>query len=83
MTGAKDRATYVALKAAGFPVKRKEGKAVVDYVICLKANAAGTKCEQQPPAAKFLQPDDVIVADVLHSSPYVIGLCIGSGGDRQ
>ena len=61
MTGAKDRATYVALKAAGFPVKRKEGKAVVDYVICLKANAAGTKCEEQPPAAKFLQPDDVIV----------------------
>lgn len=61
MTGAKDRATYVALKAAGFPVKRKEGKAIVDYVICLKANAAGTKCEQEPPAAKFLQPDDVIV----------------------
>ncbi len=61
MTGAKDRAIYVALQAAGFPVKRKEGKAIVDYVICLKANAAGTKCDEEPPAAKFLQPDDVIV----------------------
>ena len=45
MTGAKDRATYVALKAAGFPVTRKEGPAVVDYLICLKANKADTKCD--------------------------------------
>lgn len=61
MTGAKDRATYVALKAAGFDVSRKSGKAVVDYVICLKANDKGTKCLEEPPAAKVLQADDVIV----------------------
>lgn len=61
MTGAKDRATYVALKAAGFDVTRKSGAAVVDYVICLKANDKGTQCLEEPPAAKVLQPDDVIV----------------------
>lgn len=61
MTGAKDRATYVALKAAGFDVSRKSGKAVVDYVICLKANDKGTQCLEEPPAAKVLQSDDVIV----------------------
>jgi PDZ domain-containing protein len=61
MTGAKDRATYVALKAAGFDVTRESGKAVVDYVICLKANDKGTQCLENPPAAKVLQADDVIV----------------------
>jgi PDZ domain-containing protein len=62
MTGAKDRATYVALKAAGFPVTRKEGPAIVDYLICLKANKANTKCEEYVPAADVLKPNDVITA---------------------
>lgn len=62
MTGAKDRATYVALKAAGFPVSRKEGPAVVDYLICLETNEAGTECAEYVPAADVLQPDDVITA---------------------
>lgn len=61
MTGAKDRATYVALKAAGFDVTRKSGKAVVDYVVCLRANDKGTQCLEEPPASKVLQADDVIV----------------------
>lgn len=61
MTGAKDRATYVALKAAGFDVSRKEGAAVVDYLICLKANATNTKCEEYVPANDVLQPLDTIV----------------------
>ncbi|MEY4174961.1 MAG: hypothetical protein RI900_2126, partial [Actinomycetota bacterium] len=61
MTGAKDRATYVALKAAGFDVSRKSGKAIVDYVICLRANDKGTQCLEEPPAAQVLQADDVIV----------------------
>ena len=60
MTGAKDRATYVALKAAGFDVKRKNGPAVVDYVVCVKANAAGTKCIEEAPAGKVLKPNDTI-----------------------
>jgi PDZ domain-containing protein len=62
MTGAKDRATYVALKAAGFPVSRKNGAAVVDYVICLKANDANTKCLEEPPSAEVLEPNDVITS---------------------
>lgn len=61
MTGAKDRATYVALKAAGFDVSRQNGAAIVDYVLCLKANEAGTKCLEEVPAGKVLKPDDVIV----------------------
>lgn len=60
MTGAKDRATYVALKAAGFPVTRKDGPAVVDYVICLKPNDANTKCLEEPPAKDVLEENDVI-----------------------
>ena len=62
MTGAKDRATYVALKAAGFDVTRKNGAAIVDYVVCQRPNAARTKCDQEAPAAKVLQPNDTITA---------------------
>jgi PDZ domain-containing protein len=62
MTGAKDRATYVALKAAGFPVSRKNGEAIVDYVICLKANEANTKCIEEPPAGDVLKSNDTITA---------------------
>ena len=62
MTGAKDRATYVALKAAGFPVSRKDGAAIVDYVICLKANEANTQCIEEPPAADVLEANDVITS---------------------
>ena len=60
MTGAKDRATYVAFERAGFDVSRNEGPAVVDYLLCLKANEAGTKCEQFVPAADVLKPNDII-----------------------
>lgn len=60
MTGAKDRATYVALKAAGLPVERNEGPAVVDYLICLKANQSNTKCEQFVPADDVLKSNDMI-----------------------
>lgn len=60
MTGAKDRATYVAFERAGFDVSRKEGAAIVDYLLCLKTNDKGTKCDEFVPAAEVLQPDDVI-----------------------
>jgi Lon-like protease len=62
MTGAKDRATYVALKAAGFDVTRKNGPAIIDYIVCQKVNAARTKCDQDAPAAKVLQPNDTIIS---------------------
>ncbi len=60
MTGAKDRATYVAFERAGFDVSRKEGAAIVDYLLCLETNEQRTKCEEFVPAADVLQPDDVI-----------------------
>jgi PDZ domain-containing protein len=62
MTGAKDRATYVALKAAGFDVTRKNGPAIIDYIVCQKVNAARTKCDQEAPAAKVLKPNDTIIS---------------------
>jgi PDZ domain-containing protein len=62
MTGAKDRATYVALKAAGFDVTRKNGPAIIDYIVCAKANAARTKCDEEAPAAKVLKPNDTIIS---------------------
>ena len=62
MTGAKDRATYVALKAAGFDVTRKNGPAIIDYVVCEKVNAARTKCDQEAPAATVLKPNDTIIS---------------------
>jgi PDZ domain-containing protein len=60
MTGAKDRATYVAFERAGFDVSRKEGPAVVDYLLCLQPNKEGTKCEKFVPAADVLKPNDII-----------------------
>jgi PDZ domain-containing protein len=62
MTGAKDRATYVALKAAGFDVTRKNGPAIIDYIVCAKVNAARTKCDEEAPAAKVLKPNDTIIS---------------------
>ena len=62
MTGAKDRAIYVALKAAGVDVTRQEGEAMVDYVVCMTFSDDGRRCEAMPPAADVLEPDDVIVA---------------------
>ncbi len=60
MTGAKDRATYVAFERAGFDVARKEGAAIVDYMLCLQQNDKGTECDEFVPAADLLQSDDVI-----------------------
>ena len=62
MTGAKDRATYVALKEAGFDVSRQEGAAIIDYIVCLKASASGRTCETYAPAGKVLQALDTITS---------------------
>ena len=61
MTSAKDRATYVALKAAGFKVTRRNGAAIIDYLVCQKPNDTGTKCLVEPPAAKVLKPNDTLI----------------------
>ena len=62
MRSAKDNAVYVALKAAGYPVELKPGDVVVDFLLCLKANEAGTECEQFSPADKLLNPGDHLTA---------------------
>ena len=62
MRSAKDNAVYVALKAAGYPVELQPGDVTVDFLLCLKANAAGTECEQFSPADKVLDPGDHLTA---------------------
>jgi len=62
MTGAKDRAIYVALRAAGIDVSRQDGVAMVDYVVCMTYSDDGRSCREFPPAADVLRSDDVILA---------------------
>lgn len=60
MRSAKDNAVYVALRAAGYPVELKSGDVIIDYMVCLKANEAGTECLQYGPADELLDPGDVL-----------------------
>ncbi len=60
MRSAKDNAMYVALKAAGYDVTIKPGNVIVDFLLCLVANEAGTECEQYSPADALLNPGDVL-----------------------
>ncbi len=60
MRSAKDNAMYVALKAAGYPVQIEPGDVIIDFLLCLKANEAGTECLQYSPADELLDPDDVL-----------------------
>jgi PDZ domain-containing protein len=62
MTGAKDRATYVALKEAGLDVARQEGPAVIDYIVCIEESTDHKRCVTTAPAGKVLQPDDQITS---------------------
>lgn len=61
MSGAKEWAVYVALTRAGFEPTFVPGPAVVDYVLCLRPNAAGDQCEEYPPAADFIESNDIIL----------------------
>jgi len=60
MRSAKDNAVYVALKAAGYPVEIQAGEVIVDFLLCVKPNEAGTKCEEYSPADELLDPGDVL-----------------------
>ncbi len=60
MRSAKDNAVYVALKAAGFPVELQPGDVIIDFLLCLEANEAGTECVQFSPADELLDPGDVL-----------------------
>ena len=60
MRSAKDNAMYVALKAAGYPVEIQPGDVIIDSLLCLEANEAGTECLKFSPADKLLDPGDVL-----------------------
>lgn len=60
MRSAKDNAVYVALKAAGYPVEVVPGDVIIDFLLCLEANEAGTECLEYSPADLLLDPGDVL-----------------------
>lgn len=60
MRTAKDNARYVALKVAGYPVELQAGEVIIDFLLCLEVNEAGTKCTKYSPADELLDPGDVI-----------------------
>ena len=60
MRTAKDNAVYVALKAAGLPVEITPGEVIIDFLLCLEANADGTECLEYSPADDVLDPGDVL-----------------------
>lgn len=60
MRSAKDNAMYVALQAAGYDVTIKQGEVIIDYLLCLVANEAGTECVEFSPADVLLNPGDVL-----------------------
>ena len=60
MRSAKDNAMYVAFKAAGLDVELQPGEVIIDFLLCLEANEAGTECTKFSPADDVLDPGDVI-----------------------
>ena len=60
MRSAKDNAMYVALEAAGYPVQIEPGDVIIDFLLCLEANEAGTECLQYSPADTLLDAGDVL-----------------------
>ncbi|MCU1393499.1 MAG: hypothetical protein JWM34_1927 [Ilumatobacteraceae bacterium] len=58
MISAQQSAEYAALSKLGYPIDLKPGAIVIDQILCFKANAAGTKCEQEAPSGKVLDADD-------------------------
>jgi len=60
MRTAKDNAMYVAFKAAGLDVELQPGEVIIDFLLCLEANEAGTECTKFSPADDVLDPGDVI-----------------------
>ncbi len=62
MVSAKQAAEYVALSKLGYPIDLKPGNIVVDQIVCYEVNAEGTKCTEEAPSGKVLQPDDELIS---------------------
>jgi Lon-like protease len=73
MSYSKDFAAFVALKHLGYNVKVSGGGVVVAQLACEKVSADEKSCEVEPPASKFLKPQDLIIE--------VDGTTIGTSDD--
>ncbi|HEY4331053.1 MAG TPA: S16 family serine protease [Ilumatobacteraceae bacterium] len=62
MNTAQQLSEYTALSKLGFPVQIKDGAVVINYILCIKNNAANTACAEFAPAGKVLQAGDELVS---------------------
>ncbi len=62
MNTAQQLAEYTALSKLGFPVNIKPGAIIIDYIICIKNNAANTACAQFAPSGDVLKAGDELVS---------------------
>lgn len=61
MRTAKETAEYVALSYLGYPAKLVLGAVIVNNLVCLEWNEAGTKCVKFPPSDGLLDPGDKLL----------------------
>jgi PDZ domain-containing protein len=61
MRSAEQVAQYVALGAVGFDVELREGDVLIEQMVCLEADEAGTTCTTWSPSDEFLDPGDTLL----------------------
>ena len=61
MRTAKETAEYVALKRVGLPAELVPGDVIIDGLVCLQADAAGTTCTRFAPSDLVLNPGDKLL----------------------
>ena len=61
MRTAKETAEFVALQHLGYAVELVPGDVIIDQLVCLAGNAAGTDCETWAPADLVLDPGDKLL----------------------
>jgi PDZ domain-containing protein len=62
MRTAKETAEYVALHHLGFPAEIIPGDVIVNALVCLEANDAGTECVDYAPSDDVLDPGDKLLS---------------------
>jgi Lon-like protease len=62
MRSAKETAEYVALSHLGYPVELVPGDVVIDVLVCLEANEAGTECVKHAPSDELLDAGDKLLS---------------------
>jgi Lon-like protease len=61
MRTAKETAEFVALSYLGFPAEMVPGDVVIGSILCLRASADGTVCEEFAPSDAVLDPGDQLI----------------------